>query len=152
MGTRHYQTVINKAGETKVAQYGQFDGYPSGQGIDVLTFLRGSDLDEYEKQVNKLYPITKEELSLIDDNPKWELLYPHLNRECGGKIHGLILQGKVKSVHLTSQQDANRWCEGFYTIDFSKGVFITEYYKTKVEYPLASLPTDEEYLKNFDSE
>ena len=151
MGTRHYQTVINRAGETKVAQYGQFDGYPSGQGIDVLTFLRGSDLDEYERQVNKLYPITKEELSLIDANPKLELLYPHLDRECGSKIHGLIIQGKVKSVHLTSQQDANRWCEGFYTIDFSKGVFISEYDRIRVEYPLTSLPTDEEYLRNFDN-
>ena len=29
MGTRHAQYVINREGEEKVAQYGQWDGYPS---------------------------------------------------------------------------------------------------------------------------
>ena len=39
MGTRHLTCVV-KDGDYKVAQYGQWDGYPSGQGIDILTFLR----------------------------------------------------------------------------------------------------------------
>ena len=54
MGTRHSQMVINKAGETKVVQYGQWDGYPSGQGVDILAFLRGADLDKYDEEVSKL--------------------------------------------------------------------------------------------------
>jgi hypothetical protein len=38
MGTRHLIKVIyNK--ETKVAQYGQWDGYPDGQGLTILNFL-----------------------------------------------------------------------------------------------------------------
>ena len=33
MGTIHIQTVMNKVGEVKISQYDQWDGYPSGQGI-----------------------------------------------------------------------------------------------------------------------
>jgi len=32
MGTRHLSMAYNKGGEVKVAQYGQWDGYPEGQG------------------------------------------------------------------------------------------------------------------------
>ena len=38
MGTRHQQMVINQKGEIKLSQYGQWDGYPSGQGKDILTY------------------------------------------------------------------------------------------------------------------
>lgn len=39
MGTRNL-TAVYLDGQYKVAQYGQWDGYPEGQGITVLTFLR----------------------------------------------------------------------------------------------------------------
>jgi len=38
MGTRNLTMVISD-GKTKIAQYGQWDGYPSGQGADILAFL-----------------------------------------------------------------------------------------------------------------
>lgn len=34
MGTRHLIKVKYK-GEIKVSQYGQWDGYPDGQGLDI---------------------------------------------------------------------------------------------------------------------
>jgi hypothetical protein len=40
MGTRHL-TGVQVDGVLKVAQYGQWDGYPSGQGATVLAFLHG---------------------------------------------------------------------------------------------------------------
>ena len=40
MGTRNLTMVINQKGEKKVAQYGQWDGYPSGVGVSVLNFLK----------------------------------------------------------------------------------------------------------------
>lgn len=43
MGTRNLTMVINKKGELKVAQYGQWDGYPSGQGAVILEFAKDKD-------------------------------------------------------------------------------------------------------------
>lgn len=40
MGTRNLTMVIDKDGQTKVAQYGQWDGYPSGVGVGILSMLR----------------------------------------------------------------------------------------------------------------
>jgi hypothetical protein len=50
MGTRNLTMVISK-GETKVAQYGQWDGYPSGQGATILNFLTflGTDKNSKDK-------------------------------------------------------------------------------------------------------
>lgn len=39
MGTRNL-TMVMVDGVYKVAQYGQWDGYPSGQGITVFIFSR----------------------------------------------------------------------------------------------------------------
>ena len=152
MGTRHYQTVIDKAGVTKVAQYGQWDGYPSGQGLDILSFLRTADLEKYQQELSIIREATEAELSTIEKMNDWVYAFPYLSRDCGAKIHELIIAGDVPIVRLMDKKEAYQWCEGFYTIDFSKGVFISEYDQTKVEYPLASLPTDKEYLKKFDSE
>ena len=44
MGTRHLIGVIDRKGTLKVAQYGQWDGYPSGQGVDVLEFAKDKAL------------------------------------------------------------------------------------------------------------
>ena len=43
MGTRHLICVVSD-GDYKVAQYGQWDGYPSGQGAAILEFLHKEDL------------------------------------------------------------------------------------------------------------
>lgn len=50
MGTRNLTMVVSE-GKTKIAQYGQWDGYLSGQGITVLNFLRilGEDNNAKEK-------------------------------------------------------------------------------------------------------
>jgi hypothetical protein len=64
----------------------------------------------------------------------------------------LILDGKVPSVIHIDQKEANAWCEGFYTIDFNKNVFIAEYYGTKKEYPLDKLPTKAKFLKDFEDD
>jgi len=47
MGTRGL-TCVYKDEEYKVAQYGQWDHYPSGQGVTILSFLRGELINEGE--------------------------------------------------------------------------------------------------------
>ena len=46
MGTRNLTMVIDQKGKKKVAQYGQWDGYPSGVGANVLKFLENKELVE----------------------------------------------------------------------------------------------------------
>jgi len=147
MGTRHKQSVITKEGELKIQQYGQWDGYPSGQGLGILNYLRTGNLDEYQKNLNKIPIATDEQLSKVNEDKNWTVNYPYLSCDCGDKIHKLIEEGKVKFVQHIDEEEARKWCEGFYTIDFSKNEFTSECHGKKHSFNLDTLPTDEEYLK-----
>ena len=51
MGTRNL-TAVYIDGEYKVAQYGQWDGYPEGQGLTALHFLRDEmDAEKFKTAV-----------------------------------------------------------------------------------------------------
>lgn len=64
MGTRNLTMVIQNE-ETKVAQYGQWDGYPSGQGATIVAFLlenlKGDNLEKFRKAISNCTWITEEE-------------------------------------------------------------------------------------------
>ncbi len=151
MGTRHSQTVITKIGETKICQYGQWDGYPSGQGVEILAYLKGGDLDKYQEELNKISVINKKQIDLVDSDSEWAENYPYLSRNCGASIHQMIEDGEVKFVqHM--DKETREWIKGFYTIDFKKGVFITEYGEHKVEFKISQLPTKGEYLRRFEDD
>lgn len=149
MGTRHRQAVINKAGELKIQQYGQWDGYPDGQGKDILAYLRNGNLDKYQEELDKVNLITEEQSKDVEADENWEINYPYMSRDCGSDIHQMVEDGSVKFVAHIDEDEAKKWCEGFYTIDFQKGLFITEYYNHKVELKLDSLPTEDEYVEMF---
>ncbi len=53
MGTRN-STLIKVNGEYKVAQYGQWDGMPSGRGKSILKLLRTADLEKLKNRVTGL--------------------------------------------------------------------------------------------------
>lgn len=61
MGTRHF-IGVKQNGEFKVAQYGQWDGYPSGQGANVLKFLQNVDLKQFAEKVSKCVFIDSENI------------------------------------------------------------------------------------------
>ena len=149
MGARHRQAVINKAGKLKIQQYGQWDGYPEGQGKEILAYLRNGNLDKYQEELDKVNLITEEQSKDVVADKNWKRNYPYMSRDCGSDIHQMIEDGDVKFVAHINEDEAKKWCEGFYTIDFQKGLFITEYYDRKVELKLDSLPTEDEYVKMF---
>jgi hypothetical protein len=138
MGTRHLQVVIDESGETKISQYGQWDGYPAGQGLQILDYLKSGDLDKYQENLSKINQITPEQEKIINET-----------KNCGSKIHRMIERGKVPYVLHCSKQEANKWCEGFYTIDFKKRVFIAEYHSKEKTYSFDNLPSAEKFLKDF---
>lgn len=152
MGTRHYQKVINQKGEVKIAQYGQWDGYPSGQGVKILDFLRVANLNEYQKNLDKIPQITDKQRKEVAIDENWVEKYPYLLRHCGSDIHKMIEKGDVKFVAHYPEEEAEIWCEGFYTIDFSTNEFTSEYYDRKKSYKLNDLPTEDQYLKDMRDE
>lgn len=65
MGTRHL-TMIYANGAYRVSQYGQWDGYPDGQGLTILTSLRGLDLSTLRERALAVIPLTKEEKGALE--------------------------------------------------------------------------------------
>lgn len=55
MGTRNLTMVIDRKGEIKVAQYGQWDGYPAGQGATILEFAKDKEkMAKLEKELENV--------------------------------------------------------------------------------------------------
>ena len=150
MGTRGQQKVITKKGELKLSQYNQWDSYPSGQGLQILNYFRTGDLKKYQDNLNNLREITDDEGAIVDADKDWKIKYPYLSRDCGATIHQMIEDGEVK---FTQFMDDEAWhyCEGFYTIDFQKNKFIAKFHDVTREYPLNDLPSDEEFIKDYNN-
>jgi len=132
MGTRHL-TVVKIDGEIKVAQYGQWDGYPEGQGVVILTFLKDliktEGLSEFKARCRSLRFATEAELKRINKDPKWSENYPELSRDAGGKILEMIAAAETELL-LYNQLDFaadSLFCEFAYFIDFDAGTL--EVYK-----------------------
>ena len=158
MGTRKLTKVINKAGQVVVAQYGQWDGYPSGQGVNAL--YHATQHKQIESGLARVRWAEQEELDKIyaslpemnhlgtDDSNNFNLLYPNLTRDTCADILGVVAWS-IGEVILVDQSDFEKdglFCEGVYTIDFQKRKFISWYGKKTVEFDLDNLPSKEEYL------
>jgi len=102
MGTRNLTMVI-KNDKPLIAQYGQWDGYPDGQGKTFLNFISNVDLESFvEKLKNKVRFFNgrdlKEEMEfsksigsnsgMLDMNQAelYNEKYPYLSRDIGAEI------------------------------------------------------------------
>jgi hypothetical protein len=144
MGTRNLTMVIHK-GETKIAQYGQWDGYPSGQGLTALNFLKSMNRDTFERKLALIYfGGDKEEKErdeyfksigspdgglTMEQAKKYHKKYPMLTRDNGAEILNLVYKNDEKT-WLTDSSDFAEdglYCEWAYVIDLDKNTF--EVYK-----------------------
>lgn len=124
MGTRN-STLVKLNGELKVAQYGQCDGYPTGQGKTIQEFLKEVDLDKFKQEVAKLRTITDEEAKIVEDDPKWTQNYPYLSRDAGAGVLKMIADGQVKFLVLDPDfKDDELFCEYWYELDLDKETII----------------------------
>jgi hypothetical protein len=110
MGCRNFTGVI-VGGKIKVAQYGQWDGIPEGQGITIIHFLKNElNREKFLKNLERVRFITEEELdkgykdagaepisscskvlTLTDEAiKKFYIQYPYINRDYGAKILSMI--------------------------------------------------------------
>jgi hypothetical protein len=158
MGTRNLTVVKNAMGTTKIALYGQWDGYPSYSGIQVLEFLR----DEYNQQLleaklDVVQFITDEECDELYNASKsstdWEnkdflTAYPGLHRDTGVGILKIVANAvyPIKSIDNSDFRNDELFCEGVYEVDFQSKKFISTYNGIVKEFFLENLPSNEHYL------
>lgn len=152
MGTRHV-TMVYQGGAYKVAQYGQWDGYPEGQGATVLEFLRTMDREQFLANLSKCRALSDEEVKALwvecgapaDGNgfvsmtiaDIFKSRHPHLSRDTGAKILQAIHDapdGLPLRLDLDFPGDSI-FCEWAWVVDFDKDVF--EAYRGFNETPLA---------------
>lgn len=163
MGTRGLTKVIDKNGITKVAQYGQWDHYPEGQGVSILGILTVDRyaVEELELALDKCRFVEQDEQQRIYDNynatypetthlKKFSSMLPSFSRDTCGDILNVV-RWSATTVPLIDESDFENddlFCEGVYTVDYQTNKFISKYGVT-VEFPLDALPTPEDYLQAF---
>ena len=137
MGTRHL-IAVQKNNEYKVAQYGQWDGYLSGQGNSILNFFNQNDLEAFrakvdncffgtQDQINEVYaPYTNGDgwMTMEQSNAFKKSEFAHLSRDTGADILDVIVKSNGPLM-LSDQIDfANDslFCEYAYVIDLDKDI------------------------------
>ena len=138
MGTRHL-ILVKLGNKTKVAQYGQWDGYPSGQGVHIAKFLKKlskkENLQKFKENLKKVKFISDKEVSQKwveagSNNNEWvgmevsntfERMYPELHRNTGARVLDFIYKGVVEELYNNSSFLKDKvFCEYAYEINVSK--------------------------------
>jgi hypothetical protein len=154
MGTRHLTKVIDSTGRTRVAQYGQWDGYPDYTGTRILDFItEHGNLDRIEKGIRKTHFIDDEELSaFIHIDTDVNAIYPQFSRDTGCDILRVIAYSVGYTLALIDNSDFENdgiFCEGVYTINYQTKEYTSYFGDTTVTFGFDTLPTKDEYLQAF---
>ena len=138
MGTRNL-TAVYIDGEYKVAQYGQWDGYPEGQGLTCLHFLRDEmDAEKFKAALRKCSYISDEEMEnlfkqygarpdgsiSLGDYNKMSADHPEVSRDTGAEVLALIQKsGGMKLRDEIKFAADGLFCEWAWVIDFDHNTF-----------------------------
>ena len=173
MGTRGL-ILVKLNDEYKVAQYGQYDNYPKGEGWKVVRFLKNYDLEIFKNKISNLEEWKQDDVKEVYDKEYISIYYPELDSRTSSDILSLIYKDKVKKInkHLIFAKNSLfcewAWCVNLdtKTLDCFKGFQVKpldeeqpfyEYQLTMNEndkyYPIkliCSIPFDN--LKEFDTD
>lgn len=167
MGTRGLTKVIDAEGIIKVAQYGQWDHYPAGQGVTILNLLTRDvyAVGELEQSLDKCFFIDEVEREKIyaDYNSKYgeathlkkfSAMLPSLSRDTGGDILNVVRwsAGPIPLVDESEFENDDLFCEGVYTINYQTKKFISNFGGVEIEFDLDNLPIENVYLNAFSKE
>ena len=144
MGTRNLTKVI-KDGKVVVAQYGQWDGYPSGQGATVFFAIqKKGQMEGLEANLNLTYEPSDDErmemakpfldgsmpgMMTYDSGKAFGEKYPSLTRDTGADILNVIAEA-TEPVPLYLDIDFENddlFCEGVYTVNLDNKTFTSKY-------------------------
>lgn len=149
MGTRHLTTII-KNWEVKLAQYWQWDWYPSGQWVDLLNILKKIDIEKLRSITDEIKEISQDKIDEInkkvdEEDFDWKKHYPELSRDTWTEIIKLIYDW-VREVQIYREMlKPNIWIEWTFEINFDTNKYICCW----VEFPLDNLPEEKEFLSKF---
>ena len=167
MGTRGLTKVIDRNGVVKVAQYGQWDHYPSGQGINVLNFLTETPtmVKQLELALDKCEFVSEAVRDILyaeyahkypndDEMDRFTMLMPAFSRNTCSDILKVVYYsaGKVLLTDESNFENDDVFCEGVYTIDYQTNKFISNFGGVEIEFPLDNLPEESDYLDAFKKE
>lgn len=165
MGTRNLTKVIDSEGITRVAQYGQWDGYPEYTGKRILEFISEYKmLEKIEQSLVKARFITQdeydgllkpyvndEEMMTFEDGQTFATMYPSLTRDTGCDILKVVVYSN-DGIPLWDESDFENddlYCEGAYTLNYQTREFISKWNDKVVSFSFDELPTPEIYLESF---
>lgn len=120
MGTR-YLVAVYLDGEYKVAQFGHWDGYPSGAGIQTLEFVKMLSkeklLEEFKNKIRASEFFSEEAYNSMDEK--------YLNIGVGVDILRKVLHSEAgfKTVNSLDFAADSLWCEWAWVIDLDKETF-----------------------------
>jgi hypothetical protein len=168
MGTRNLTKVIDSEGITRVAQYGQWDGYPEYTGTRILEFIKEHKMiDKIEKSLSKARFITDEEAENyskpftsndgwmnMEQGDSFSAMYPSLTRDTGCDIIKVLVysNGDVPIVDNSDFENDDLMCEGVYTLNYQTQTYTTKWGGFEESFTFNELPTAENYLNAFKTE
>lgn len=129
MGTRHLVCVFS-AGDFRVAQYGQWDGYPTGQGRNIANILTTpGNLQALREKLANVSFYDQTELQLLfnafekkQNTPgarSFEEAFPTIDRDLGSEILSLVIDS-TSPIKLQDERDFacdSLYCEWAYVVD-----------------------------------
>ena len=135
MGTRNL-TAVYIDGTYKIAQYGQWDGYPEGQGMTCLEFARNvlatkDGREAFAEKVRACSWITKEDIDRINNQIRsggikdWTRIWPELSRDTCADILKMVAKSEngLKLKNDINFAADSLFCEWAWVIDLDAGTF-----------------------------
>lgn len=128
MGTRHLTAVFLDS-KYQVAQYGQWDSYPRGAGINCLNFVHSIVSETARKDfANKVRDCSWATQKYIDSKVSqedWQKNYPELSRDTGSNLLQLIQKSEkgLKLVDVIDFAADGFMCEWVWVIDLDHNTF-----------------------------
>jgi hypothetical protein len=139
MGTRNLVAVFVDD-KPVIAQYGQWDGYPEGQGRTVLDFCRKRlktplGREKFSAKLSQVRWDREGEMEAFgqeigvtngwlnsEQAEKYNQRFPYMSRDIGGKILGMVwdADGEVVLNDSSSFAASSLFCEFAYVVDLTK--------------------------------
>ena len=172
MGTRNLVGVKQNQ-KWKIAQYGQWDGYPEGQGAIVLDFLKLFNLQSFAEKLQNCKFVDKARIREcwveVGDSPNntsgfvdyklveaFNAKFPALSRDTGAKVLELVMRstGEVELFDDSAFLKDTLFCEFAYIIDLDVNQLLC-YAEGDTQrwgcYPLDALPTIEQMQADYEN-